>query len=211
MSIRCIAIDPLRFTSEQLAPAAAWLRDGGVVAYPTDTFYGLAVDPSSSAAVQNLFDLKGRDAKSALPLIAGSYDEVTEACGVMSPVSARLARAWWPGPLSLILEAPDAIVGDVHGGAGTIAVRVPAHALARAFAGLCGGLVTATSANLSGRPPAASVAALETLGNDPRVMIVDGGATAGGSPSTIVDARSTEPRLVRAGAIEWSRVLESLL
>jgi L-threonylcarbamoyladenylate synthase len=193
-----------------LAPALAWLRQGGVVAFPTDTFYGLAVDPTSEAAVRQLFDLKGRSARTALPLMAASVRQVEAACGPLGDAAARLAARFWPGPLSILLDAPASIAVAVHAGSRAIAVRVPAHALARALAEQWGGLLTATSANRSGEPPVTTVEALGDLAADARVYVLDGGATTGGAPSTIVDVRGPEPVLVREGAIPWKRVLESL-
>jgi L-threonylcarbamoyladenylate synthase len=204
-----LTVDPAQPDAATLRIAADWLRQGGVVAYPTDTLYGLAVDPSSAAAVEALFDVKGRDARSALPLLAASVEQVRAACGALPPDAARLAAAFWPGPLSLILDAPALVAPAVHAGTGTVAVRVPAHPVARALAEAFGGLVTATSANLSGQPPSATAAGLDAIARDPRVMGLDGGAAPGGAPSTIVDARG-ELRLVRAGPIAWNRVLESL-
>jgi L-threonylcarbamoyladenylate synthase len=160
--------------------------------------------------VQSLFDLKGRAAGAALPLIAASVDQVIDRCGALTGATARLARAFWPGPLSLVLDAPPWIAGAVHAGAGTVAVRVPAHDLARAIAAAFGAPITATSANLSGAPPAASVEALGAVAADPRVRVIDGGPTPGGAPSTIVDARGARAVCVRAGAVPWARVLESL-
>jgi L-threonylcarbamoyladenylate synthase len=193
-----------------LAPAADWLRHGGIVAFPTDTVYGLAVDPRSTGAVQALFDLKGRTSQAALPLISDSTDAVVRACGPMDARSARLAQVFWPGPLSIILDAPSDLVLEVHAGTGTVAVRVPAHRVARALAAACGGLITATSANPSGQPPADRASALDPIARDPRVFVVDAGPAPGGAPSTIVDVRGDDPRVIREGAIAWNRVLESL-
>jgi L-threonylcarbamoyladenylate synthase len=210
VSSRSLLVDAGRVEPADLTAAADWIRAGGIVAFPTDTVYGLAVDPRSASAVQALFDLKGRDARSALPLISDSMEAVLRACGTMDVRSARLARAYWPGPLSIVLDAPSDVVPDVHAGTGTVAVRVPAHRVARAFAEACGGLVTATSANPSGHPPAASAAALEPIARDARVFVVDAGPAPGGAPSTIVDVRRGDPRVIREGAIAWNRVLESL-
>lgn len=190
--------------------AAEWLRRGGVVAFPTDTFYGLAVDPTSPAAVRALFDLKGRDANVAVPLIAASLDQVDAFCGPLTGATGRLARTFWPGPLSLVWAAPPAVAREVHAGRETVAIRVPAHDLARALAAAFGRPVTATSANPSGAPPARTVAELDAIAHDPRLLILDGGAAPGGAPSTIVDARQDPPALVRAGEIAWDRVLGSI-
>jgi L-threonylcarbamoyladenylate synthase len=112
--------------------------------------------------------------------------------------------------VSLICEAPPAIARDVHGGTGTVAVRVPDHAVARALADAWGAPITSTSANRSGGPPAHTAAMLADLASDPSVLVVDAGPTPGGQPSTIVDARGETMVLVRAGAIAWNRVLESI-
>jgi L-threonylcarbamoyladenylate synthase len=194
----------------RLAPAADWLRAGGVVAYPTETYYGLAVDPASEAAVRALFDVKGRSHAAALPLVAASLDQVVERCGALDPRSDRLARAFWPGPLSLLLDAPAWIAVAVHAGTESVAVRVPAHALARGLAQAFGNLITSTSANRSSEPPAVTAGALAALAADPRVLVIDGGPTPGGAASTIVDARGERAVCLRDGAIAWDRVLESL-
>jgi L-threonylcarbamoyladenylate synthase len=205
-----IRVDPSACSAADLLPAVEWLRAGGVVAFPTDTLYGLAVDPTSSAAVRQLFDLKGREARAALPLIAASVNQVETLCGRLGPLSARLAAQFWPGPLSLVFDAPPTLVAEVHGGRRSIAIRVPAHRVARALCDAWGAPLTATSANRSGERPAVSAAAVSPLASDSRLLLVDAGATIGGAGSTIVDARGARAVLIRDGAIAWSRVLESI-
>ena len=184
------------------------LRSGGIVAYPTDTLYGLAVDPRSELAVRRLFAVKARDAGHAVPLIAADQLQAAEAA-VFDPLAARVADAFWPGPLSIVLPARAALRAEILGDDGSVAVRVPAHDTARALAAGLGFCITATSANVSGSPATASAAeVLATLG-DRIDLLLDEGATAGGPPSTIVDLRA-QPRLVRAGAIAWDRVLRSI-
>jgi L-threonylcarbamoyladenylate synthase len=194
---------------DDLTAAANWLRVGGIVAFPTDTYYGLAVDPASAAAVRGLFSLKGRDAQAALPLVAASTQQVETLCGRMGSTGARLAARFWPGPLSLIFDAPASVAPEVHAGRRSIAIRVPGHTIARSLCEAFGAPVTATSANRTGEPPARAAVDLGRLADDPHVLILDGAAP-GGAPSTIVDARGSRPVLVRDGAIAWERVLESL-
>jgi L-threonylcarbamoyladenylate synthase len=201
-----LKIDP-GAAAAPLAEAALWIRRGGIVAFPTDTFYGLAVDPRAAPAVDALFDLKGRDATVALPLIAASVEQVDVFCGPLAGTTRRLATAFWPGPLSLICTAPARVAAAVHAGRGTVAIRVPAHDVARALASAFGAPVTATSANPSGAPPARTMADLAPIAHDARLLILDAGDAPGGAPSTIVDARTDPPTLVRAGAIAWDRVL----
>jgi L-threonylcarbamoyladenylate synthase len=201
-----LRVDPSTVKLADLAPAAARLRQGGIVAFPTDTFYGLAVDPCSDAAVRALFSLKGRAPAAAIPLIAASLAQVEAWCE-LGPASRALAAAFWPGPLSLICDAPSAVAVAVHGGRRTVAIRVPDHPVARALAEAFGAPVTATSANRSGEPAASR--ASDVPWPDDAVLVIDAGPTAGGAPSTIVDARASAPVLVRDGAIAWSRVLHS--
>jgi len=202
-----LRVDPSQCRAEDLAPAVRWLRNGGIVAFPTDTLYGLAVDAASTDAVAAVFELKGRES-AALPFIAASRQQVEAWCG-LTERDARLADAFWPGPLTLIRPAPATVVPQAHAWLSTVAVRVPDHPIARALAEAWGAPVTATSANRSGQPPASRVVELAALVS-PRVLIIDGGDAPGGSPSTIVDAREDPPRLVRAGAVAWDRVLDSL-
>ncbi|MEX2271860.1 MAG: L-threonylcarbamoyladenylate synthase [Vicinamibacterales bacterium] len=188
---------------QALDRAADVIARGGVVAVPTETFYGLAADAAHADAVARIFEIKGRPATLALPLVAASLQQVIDLLGSLDAQSEKAARIFWPGPLSLVLSA----------GNRTVAIRVPAHDFVRALAGRAGVLLTATSANKTGAPPAetarAVAASLEGLVD----LIIDGGPTPGGKPSTIADLRGVggaAPRLVRDGAVAWSRVLESL-
>jgi L-threonylcarbamoyladenylate synthase len=203
-----LQIEAIGCTAGDLLPAVTWLREGGIVAFPTDTFYGLAVDPSSARAVKRLFDLKERDGRMAVPLVAASVGQVERLCGRLNPLAARLAAQFWPGPLSLVVDSPASIAREVHGGRRTIAIRVPAHRLAQALCAAFGAPLTATSANRSGAPAVVSAGAL-AFEADEHLLVIDGGATTGGLPSTIVDARGASPVLVRDGSIAWNRVLES--
>ena len=188
--------------------AAQVLGRGGVVAYPTDTLYALGVDPRNAAAVAALFALKGRDAGRASPLIAGSIEQARSVVS-FTALAESLASTFWPGPLSLVLPAEPALCRAAIGGGTTAAIRIPNHEIARALALAAGFCITATSANVSGRAPATTPANIdaEVLS---RVDYVIDGTAPGGDPSTIVDATGEAPRLVRAGAIAWERVLESL-
>lgn len=207
---RLLRVDPEHCSLEDLAPAVDWLREDGIVALPTDTLYGLAVNIRSSAAVRQLFALKGRDARAALPLIAGNLAQVVACGGRLDAREAALAGAFWPGPLSLVRDAPAWIAPEVHGGHRTVAIRIPAHLVARRLCEAWGGVLSATSANVSGAPAVDRAEALGALGEDARVLVIDAGVTPGGLPSTLVDVRSAQPVLLREGAIAWSRVLDFL-
>jgi len=202
-----LAIDSEAPSLDALAPAVAALQRGGVIAYPTETFYGLGADPLSAAAVARVFGVKARVEGQSLPLIAADLAQARRVADVTG-AAARLAARFWPGPLTLVVPA----LAPFAEGAqrlGTVAIRVPDHAVARALAAAFGSPITSTSANLSGEPPASVVS--ELGGIAPRLdVVVDGGRTPGGLPSTIVDVTGGAPTLVRAGAIAWDRVLESL-
>lgn len=185
------------------------LRSGGVVAYATDTLYGLAVDPRSRAAVARLFDVKARQPGHPIPLIAADLEQA-EQVAVFDEVARRLASAFWPGPLSLVLDGRPGLDEAVLADDRSIAIRVPESAVARALASRVGGCITSTSANLSGRPATAVPDDVARELADRLDLLLDTGPAPGGAPSTIVDARGGSVRLVRAGAIAWDRVLRSV-
>ena len=181
---------------------------GGVVAFPTDTFYGLAADPRSSAAVRRIFEIKERPQDQPIPLIAADLDQVRAHVGSLSVLAERLADAFWPGPLTLIISASTELCQEVHLGTSRVAVRVPDHAIARALAAGVGCAVTSTSANISGAPPAVALDDVVASLGDRIDAAVDGGRLTGGLPSTIVDTTGVTPVLIRPGAVAWDRVLK---
>ncbi len=193
-----------------LARAAGILLRGGLVVFPTDTLYGLAADPRHAGGVARVYHAKGRMAARALPLIAGDLAQVEALATTLPAATRRLAGRFWPGPLTLVVDAAPTIVPGVHGGTGGVAVRVPDQAVARALALQLGFPVVATSANRSGSPASrlAEMAAAALEGDVD--LVLDSGPTPGGEPSTIVDARGETPTLIRAGAIPFSLVLEAL-
>ena len=203
---------------QALAQAIAIVRRGGVVAVPTETFYGLAADATHRMAVARIFEIKGRPATMALPLVAGSLQQVIDLLGPVDAASARAMKAFWPGPLSLVLAASPLLAGPVGetdatpapGAALTVAVRVPGHAFVRDVALGAGALLTSTSANRTGEPPATTAEAVAASLGGLVDLIIDGGTTPGGLASTIADLRGTEPRLIRDGAVPWAHILEAL-
>jgi len=195
--------------TDALETAAAAIRNGGLVVIPTDTLYGLASSPFDALAIARLFDAKGRDAAQALPLIAADLDQVVEKIGALPARARRLAERYWPGPLTIVVPAPPQIVSAATGGTGRIGVRVPNHPVAVELCRLTGFPITATSANVSGRPASADPdEVVKGLGEMQAAIAVmlDSGATPGGPASTIVDVSEDEPRLVRAGAISWEAI-----
>ncbi len=197
-------MNPVEPEPASIDEAAGVIRRGGLVCFPTDTLYGIAADPFNPEAVRKIFALKGRHTGQALPLVAADTRQVEALVGPLSDAASALAAAFWPGPLTLLWPAPAGLAPDVTAGTGRVGVRVPAHAVARALCARAGSPLTATSANLSGEPPSEDpdqVAASIGTGLD---LLLDAGTTAGGPPSTIVDA--SELNLVRAGAVPWARI-----
>jgi L-threonylcarbamoyladenylate synthase len=191
-----------------LRQAAQLLRDGRVVAYPTDTLYGLAVDPRNADAVRRLFVLKGRRESSALTLIAADVAQA-EAVGELGPIAARLAARWWPGPVTIVVTARPGLASEMLAGGTTVGVRVPDQPVARGLARELGFCITATSANRSGA--SAAITGHEVLAMLPDVdAVIDAGHVRGGAPSTIIGVENDRPALLREGAVAWERVIKSL-
>ncbi len=186
---------------ESLAVAIEALRAGEVVVYPTETFYGIAADAFARAALERIFEIKGRDTAKTIALIAHDAAAAFAIAREVPDIARRLADAFWPGPLTLVMPARSGIPESLIGPDGGVGVRVSSHPIARALAYGLGRPITATSANRSGDPPARTIAeARAALGDKVRVFI-EGGTLTGGAPSTIVQCTRNGWRLVRAGAI----------
>jgi len=191
-----------------VAAAVSALQAGRIVAYPTDTLYGLAVDPRHPSGVQDLFDVKGRDRSQAIPLIAADASQAQMLARAWTPLAERLSLRGWPGPLTLVVAAAPSLPAELLGGRDTVAVRVPDAAFARSLAWALGHPITSTSANRSGQPAARTAEAVaKTLGGA-LALVIDGGPSPVTIPSTIVDVTGDTPILVRAGAVPWERVLD---
>lgn len=207
--MRRLIVDPRTPLPASLATAADAIRAGQVVALATDTVYGLAASPFDPSAVAAIFAAKGRPDDRALPLIAADRAQVSAVLGPLGPMGERLADRFWPGPLTLLIAAPQRLAAAVSAGTGRVGVRVPAHVVARALCAACVMPLTATSANQSGSAPSPDPDVVAQ--NVPQVsVLLDSGLSPGGPPSTIVDVTGETPMLVRAGAIPWEEILACL-
>lgn len=186
--------------------AAAVLAGDGVVAYPTETFYGLGAAGLSRRAVEKVFRLKGRDARKPLSLIASDLDMVRELAGPLSPDFLRVAEEFWPGPLTAVLPAAAGLPEWLRGPGRTVGVRIPSPAWLRRLAYELSGPVTATSANRAGEPEIAEPGPVLDLFGGRVELFIDGGPTPGGKPSTVVDFSGRRPAVLREGAIPSSRL-----
>jgi L-threonylcarbamoyladenylate synthase len=193
----------------RISAAAAVLAAGGVVVYPTETFYGLGARASAAAALDRLARAKLRPEGKPLPLVAADRAQVAEVA-LLDGVAARLADAFWPGPLTLVLPARPEVHAAVTAGSGTVGVRIPGSAVARALAARAGGALVSTSANLSGGPPPDRLEALDPALRAQVDDVLDAGPTPGGLPSTVVAVEGGAVRLVRAGAVPLEDVLRAV-
>ncbi len=188
-------------TPEGIASAASAIRSGEIVAYPTETVYGLGADPFSDAAVRRLFEIKARDERKPVLLIVADFDQLTRVAPLMSEKAWAYARAFWPGPLSLLLPKSAALPEVLTAGSDKVCVRCPACLESRRLCRAVGSAITSSSANRSGEPPARSLDQLDL----PGVAVgLDGGALAPSAPSTVFDPDLGE--VLREGAISKARL-----
>jgi L-threonylcarbamoyladenylate synthase len=211
--MRTIAVDPDAPAPASVAEAAGVLAGGGLVAFPTETYYGLGADPWNERAIEALYRVKGRPEHMPILLLLAGEDQVADAAAATPDDFGVLARRFWPGPLTLVVEARATLPARVSSGSGTVGLRVPPAAIPRSIARALGRPITGTSANLSGTPPsrlASEVAAIFGDSSSALDLLVDGGPAPGGAPSTVVDLTGSAPRLVRAGAIAFEAILAAL-
>ncbi|SRR6266568_3253181 len=190
----------------RVAEVARLLRQGGVVAYPTETFYGLGALVTHPEALRRLAGAKLRSDGKPLPLIAGDLAQVEGVASLSAPLARALAGRFWPGALTLVLPAAPGLDPLVRGGDGTVAIRIPGSEVARALALAAGAPLVSTSANLAGEPPPAAVGELSAALRARLDDVLDAGPAPGGVPSTIVAVSGDTVRLLRAGAIPWPQI-----
>jgi L-threonylcarbamoyladenylate synthase len=190
---------------DALDAAVAALARGDLVVFPTESVYGLGADATSPVAVERLVAVRGREAGKPILVVAGDVAMTSLVAREMPPAARRLAERLWPGPLTLVLPARDDVPAPLTAGTGTIGVRVPGHATARALAAALGRPVTAPSANPPGREPAHTIAEARAYFGDAVAAYVDGGRL-DGVPSTVVAVEGSAIRIVRAGAIDETTI-----
>jgi len=196
-----IRIDPLSPETSVLARIIDILKSGDVIAYPTETFYGLGADAFNPAGVDRIFDIKGRDQRNPIPLIIGKIEMLGKLVVEIPGNATRLIEKFWPGPLTLVFSAADSINPALTGGTGKIGVRLSSHPLARKLSEGISGPLTATSANLSGAGECVSAGEVIRGLNERISMVVDGGETPGGKGSTVIDITVDPPKIFRHGAV----------
>lgn len=208
-----IRTDPGHPDPAAVTRAASVIRQGGLMVFPTETFYGLGADPRNDAALERLVEAKGRPAGSPILLLVGGAGQAGLVADRLPPPFAILTARFWPGPLTLVVQAREELSTLLTCATGTIGLRESGSPFPRALALELGWPVTGTSANRSGHAAARTPEELEAclgIGFECVDLLIDGGPAPGGAPSTVVDLTGAQPRLIRAGAVAFEQVLETL-
>lgn len=186
------------------------LRSGEVIAFPTDTVYGVGAHAFQPEAVATLYAVKNRPTSKAIPILVAQIDDMARVARQIPAIAWDLAERFWPGGLTLVLPRAEKVPSVVTAGGDTVAIRCPDHPIPLALANAIGAPLAATSANLSGQPsPTSALQVVEQLaGRVP--LIVDGGECPGGVPSTVIDLSMGLPRLLRAGATSVGELVDLL-
>ncbi len=183
------------------------INRGGIVAFPTETFYGLGVSFSDKDALAKLFELKRRPKDKPMPLIIGDVAALSIVASAPDEVALRIIERFWPGPLTILFAARALLSDLITGGTGKVALRVPGRSFALALAGAVGYPITATSANISGKPPAQSADEVIAYFGNAVDIVVDGGRAPGQKPSTIIDVSEGAIKLLRQGVVPYEEIL----
>lgn len=186
--------------------AAEIVAAGGIVAFRTDTLYGLGADPFNHDAVRGLRALKGREEGKPVLVVISDRDVSGRFIARRSKLFDALSARFWPGALTLVVAARGEVPAELTAGTGTVGIRLPADEAVRAFVRACGGVLTATSANRAGEPPARTAAEVAHAFPTGLDLIVDGGAARSEQPSTVVDVTGAAARLIREGVVSWREV-----
>jgi L-threonylcarbamoyladenylate synthase len=184
-----------------LEEASHRLREGKVIAFPTETFYGLGVDAFNAEALRKIFEIKGRKEKNPLLILIGEPSWLPGLVKKIPPLAESLMGRFWPGPLTLILDARSSIPSFVTGGTGKVGIRISSHPVAQALVQRVGRAITGTSANRSGEPGTRTAAAVGAVLGSSLDGILDGGRTRGGLGSTVLDVSGDAPIFIREGAV----------
>ena len=188
-------------TPQNINQAANIIKNGGLIAYPTETVYGLGADPHNAEAIQKIFTAKGRAEDKGIILLIRGVDDLSTLVHTVSPTAQILIEVFWPGPLTLVFRANRDLSPALRGGRDTIALRHSSSSVASRLLFALGGPLTSTSANRSTEPPARSACEVENALGDHLDLILDGGPSDTTLPSTLVDVSSDRVILLREGAI----------
>jgi L-threonylcarbamoyladenylate synthase len=202
--LRVLPVNPASPREDKLAEAVQTLAAGGVVALPTETFYGLAADAFNPDALRSVNAVKGKTENDPILLLLSDRQQASQVTDAAPQLFEPLAARFWPGPLTLVVPAATGVPEEVTGGSGTVAVRVPGLALPRRLAAALGRPISGVSANRTGQTPCRTASEVAAALRGGLEMILDGGPAQGGAPSTILDLCGNRPRMIRAGLLPLS-------
>jgi L-threonylcarbamoyladenylate synthase len=186
--------------------AAQSILEGKIIAFPTETFYGLGARAFQVEAVQRIFAIKGREERNPILILVASRDWVPRLARKIPPRAQILMKHFWPGPLTLVFEASQSIPAVITAGTGKVGIRLTSHPVARGLIQRVGEAITGTSANRSGEPSCQTAEEVWKALGERIDGILDGGKTMGGVGSTVLDITSDPPRIIREGAIPRSEL-----
>ncbi|MCG6895008.1 MAG: threonylcarbamoyl-AMP synthase [Desulfobacteraceae bacterium] len=199
-------IDPTAPDAETIQEAAGTVHAGGIVVFPTTGLYGLAADAMDAAAVDRIYRVKRRSKDKPLSVLIADSSSLSFVAATVPPAARRIVDAFWPGSVTVVLEARSAIPGNLTAGRGKIGVRMPNHPVALALVRAVGGIITATSANVSGMPGIARIEDLDVHLAAEVDLVLDAGPLEGGAGSTVVDATQSPPVVLREGAVRKKEI-----
>lgn len=208
MSLR-FKIDSTQSLQEGVGIGAEIILGGGVVALPTESFYGLSLDATNAQAVERIFAIKKRGSELPILILISSVGELAKYVIAVPPAAKELGERFWPGGLTMIFESAPILPSSLTGGTGKIGIRISSHPVAHAIARALPVPITGTSANISGTPPCTTAdQVLECLGAEVD-LVLDGGPTQGKNPSTVLDVTVDPPLIVREGMIKAEEIMNT--
>lgn len=204
-----LTTDPLTPDAHVIHRAVEILRAGGIVAYPTETLYGLAADASNEDAIERIFAIKGRDFHNPIPVIIGKEASLASLVSEIPERALHMMKTFWPGPLTLIFHASHNVSSSLTAGTGKIGIRISSHEISRSLAAGMDGAITATSANISGEKGISSPKEVLHILGDYIDTLIDVGNTPGGPGSTVLDVTRDPPVVLREGDIPSSAIFHA--
>jgi L-threonylcarbamoyladenylate synthase len=205
-SYEILSVDTESPDQDTIGEAAALMKEGGLVVFPTSSFYGLGTGAFNAEAVDRVFRVKNRDPQKPVLILVASLADVATLVRSIPQRAMRLMEAFWPGGLTLVFQAADLLPSNLTGYTGKIGIRLASHPVASALVTAMGGPITGTSANLSGKSSCTAVAEIDRHIKDQVDLVLDAGKLAGGKGSTVVDVTQNPPKVLREGAVGAEKV-----
>ena len=202
-----LSVDTESPEQDTIGKAAASMKKGGLVVFPTSSFYGLGTEAFNAEAVDKVFRVKNRDPQKPVLILVASLADVATLVRSIPKTAMRLIEAFWPGGLTLVFHAADLLPSNLTGYTGKVGIRLASHPVASALITAMGGPITGTSANLSGKGSCTTVAEIDRHIKDQVDLVLDAGKLAGGKGSTVVDVTQDPPKILREGAVGPEKVV----